>query len=403
MRSGRCSDRGQRGTYDPRFNFDGKSTPLVLPPAHGLAQVKNETYTAEGPISYWNAYVAVTQMHGRGNFSDPRIGIEVRQEPDLVTPKLEALRAYQHAIAAPPTPGASYDRLAARRGKGVFAANCARCHVDGSLTDNNDGALHAPSETGMDSTYAARTSQKRYRTTPVRALWQHAPYFHDGAPGRCRTSSITTCGCAISSYGRPAPRPRRVSEVPVVERSPRSERMAMRRWILVVASFAVLARSRTLGAQRPIALGVAGGVSVPQGDLRDGANTGWHALGTLALGTLMQPLGLRLDVAYNRFAFSDRVRTSASEEGHQSVGSATLNASYRLPMTDSPISPYLIAGLGAYRSDCSLVSCAATTRVGWECRSRDEGAGAAVPDVHRGAISPDEQSGFVPVTVGVMM
>jgi len=169
------------GTYDPRFNFDGKSTPLVLPPAHGLAQVKNETYTAEGPISYWNAYVAVTQMHGRGNFSDPRIGIEVRQEPDLVTPKLEALRAYQHAIAAPPTPGASYDRAAARRGQAVFAANCARCHVDGTLTDNNDGTLHAPSETGMDSAYAARTSQKRYRTTPLRALWQHAPYFHDGS------------------------------------------------------------------------------------------------------------------------------------------------------------------------------------------------------------------------------
>jgi cytochrome c peroxidase len=33
----------------------------------------------------------------------------------------------------------------------------------------------------MDSAYAARTSQKQYRTTPLRALWQHAPYFHDGS------------------------------------------------------------------------------------------------------------------------------------------------------------------------------------------------------------------------------
>ena len=33
----------------------------------------------------------------------------------------------------------------------------------------------------MDSTYAARTSQKQYRTTPLRGLWQHAPYFHDGS------------------------------------------------------------------------------------------------------------------------------------------------------------------------------------------------------------------------------
>jgi mono/diheme cytochrome c family protein len=170
-----------KGTYDPRFNFDGKSTPLTLPPAHGLAQVQNETYTAEGPISYWNNYVAVTQMHGHGNFSDPRLGVNIVQEPDMVTPKLPALRAYQHSLPAPPTPGASYDRGAARRGKAVFDANCASCHVSGTLTDNNRGVLHAPSETGMDPTYAARTTQKQYRATPLRALWQHAPYFHDGS------------------------------------------------------------------------------------------------------------------------------------------------------------------------------------------------------------------------------
>jgi mono/diheme cytochrome c family protein len=170
-----------KGTYDPRFNFDGRSTPLVLPPAHGLAEVENETYTAEGPISYWNAYVAVTQMHGQGSFSDPRLGVNIVREPDLVTPKLPALRAYQHAISAPPTPGASYDRGAARRGRAVFAANCARCHVNGNLTDNNDGVLHAPSETGMDSAYAARTTQKRHRATPLRGLWHHPPYFHDGS------------------------------------------------------------------------------------------------------------------------------------------------------------------------------------------------------------------------------
>ena len=170
-----------KGHYDPRFNFDGKSTPLTLPPAHGLAQVENETYTAEGPISYWNAYVAVTQMHGRGNFSDPRLGVNIVQTPDLVTPKLAALRAYQHSLPAPPTPGASYDRAAARRGRTVFDQRCASCHVGGNLTDNNSGVLHAPSETGMDSAYAARTTEKRYRTTPLRGLWQHAPYFHDGS------------------------------------------------------------------------------------------------------------------------------------------------------------------------------------------------------------------------------
>jgi cytochrome c553 len=169
------------GKYDPRFNVDGKSTPLLLPPAYGLAQVRNETYTAEGPISYWNAYVAVTQMHGRGNFFDPRIGINIRQSPDLVTSKLAALRAYQHSLRAPSPPAGSFDAAAAERGRAVFTSNCARCHVGVTSTDNNNGVLHAPSETGMDAAYAMRTANKRYRTTPLRGLSQHAPYFHDGS------------------------------------------------------------------------------------------------------------------------------------------------------------------------------------------------------------------------------
>jgi hypothetical protein len=169
------------GFYDPRINFDGKNTPLVLPPAHGLAQVRNETYTGDDTISYWNAYVAVTQMHGQGVFIDERLGVRVVNSPDLVTPKLAALRAYQHRLDAPPTPGASYDRGAAARGRQVFEANCMNCHVQTRLTDNNAGVLHAPSETGMDPQYAARTINKKYRTTPLRGLWQHAPYFHDGS------------------------------------------------------------------------------------------------------------------------------------------------------------------------------------------------------------------------------
>lgn len=134
----------------------------------------------------------------------------------------------------------------------------------------------------------------------------------------------------------------------------------MRRWILAAVCAGVTSWVVPLEAQqRPISIGLAGGVSLPQGDLADAVNTGWHALGTIALSTLMQPLGLRLDVAYNRFEFS-------AGDGDQSVGSATLNGTYRLPMTNSPMSPYLISGLGAYRTECSLsVGCEATTKFGW--------------------------------------
>jgi mono/diheme cytochrome c family protein len=182
------------GKYDPRFNLDGLSTPLVLPPAYGLRKVKNETFTAEGPVSYWNAYVAVTQMGGHGNFSDPRLGLDIVQTPDLVTTKLPALRAYQLSLAAPPPPAGSFDPAAATRGRAVFGQACSGCHVGGNGTDNNGGKLHAPSETGMDGAYAARTANKAYRTTPLRGLWQHPPYFHDG--------SAATLDAVVDHYDR---------------------------------------------------------------------------------------------------------------------------------------------------------------------------------------------------------
>lgn len=184
------------GRYDPRINFDGLSTPIVLPPIYGLLGVDKETYTAEGPVSYWNAYVAVTQMHGQGNFEDSRLGVKVSQSPDLVTPKLAALRAYQLSLQVPPAPAGSYDVAAAARGRAVFvgAGKCAVCHTGLRLTDINAGTLHAASETGMSDAYAARTTQKRYRTTPLRGLWQHPPYFHDG--------SAPTLSAVVEHYNR---------------------------------------------------------------------------------------------------------------------------------------------------------------------------------------------------------
>jgi hypothetical protein len=173
------------GFYDARFNFDGISEPVVIPPAYGLRGVGLETYTGEGPISYWNAYVAVTQMHGRGSFSDPRLGVDIVVPPgeDEVKSKLPALRNYQLSLASPAPPAGSFDGVAAERGRVVFrtVARCASCHVGPRFTDV--GRLHAPAETGMEPVHAQRSTTKLYRTTPLRALWQHAPYFHDGSAG----------------------------------------------------------------------------------------------------------------------------------------------------------------------------------------------------------------------------
>jgi mono/diheme cytochrome c family protein len=188
------------GMYDPRFNFnmDKPSEPVVLPPAFGLRHVKKETYTGDDVVSYWNAYVAITQMRGHGFFSDPRIGVTVNNPPDLVSDKLPALLAYQLSIDAPqPKPG-TYDAAAAARGKIVFKtkAGCARCHLGQIYSDINANKLYSADEVGQDGEYAKRSVTKLYRTTPLRGLWNppqlDGPYFHDG--------HAATLGAVVDHY-----------------------------------------------------------------------------------------------------------------------------------------------------------------------------------------------------------
>ena len=175
------------GRYDPRFNIDGKNMPVVIPPAFGLRHVKREIFTGDDTISYWNAYVAITQMHGHGHFVDRRIGVDVNNPPDLVSSKLAALRAYQFSLEAPNAIPGTVDAEAAKRGHMVFnsVAKCSTCHVGSVFTDVNQGVLHTPAEDGQDPAYAQRSVTKLYRTTPLRALWHPpqltGPYFHDGS------------------------------------------------------------------------------------------------------------------------------------------------------------------------------------------------------------------------------
>lgn len=178
------------GFYDARLNLDARldAPPVLIPPAYGLHGIGLETYTGEGPISYWNNYVAVTQMRGRGSFIDPKLGIRILVPPqeDEVRQKLPFLRQYQLSLDAPSPPAGSFDPAAAARGRAVFEgpAGCTDCHTGPRLTDQ--GRLHDPAETGMEPTWAERGTTGKYRTTPLRALWQHPPYFHDGSAATLR-------------------------------------------------------------------------------------------------------------------------------------------------------------------------------------------------------------------------
>jgi hypothetical protein len=138
----------------------------------------------------------------------------------------------------------------------------------------------------------------------------------------------------------------------------------MRSWILAAACVGAVASTATLKAQSPLSFGVGGGLSLPQGDLADGVNTGWHALATAELASPFHPWGLRLDLAYNRFEFSDEAVVGG--EGNQTAGSATLNVFYQLPKVTWPLQAYVLAGVGAYRTECSLgPGCESRVRYGW--------------------------------------
>jgi hypothetical protein len=178
------------------FRPDGKTAATLLPAAFGLAGVNLHTYTGWGSVPYWNGFVAIIEMGGRGTFYDPRLadtntfpiaarnGLwNVRHSPDLVTSKLPALQFYQLSIPAPQPLVGNYNAPAAERGRALFAgkAQCAACHVPPLFTEPGWN-LHTPAEIGIDDFQANRSPDKRYRTTPLKGLFTRTQggFYHDG-------------------------------------------------------------------------------------------------------------------------------------------------------------------------------------------------------------------------------
>ena len=192
------------GKYDAELNQDGRATrpdgrsgATLIPAAFGQAGVNQHTYSGWGSVTHWNAYVANTQMHGKGTFFDPRMNDaqqfpvavranhwNIRNVPDLITSKLAALHFYQLAIPAPRPKAETYDTAAAARGAGVFSgkAQCARCHVPPLFTEPG-WPMHSAAEMGIDDFQASRSPDKRfYRTTPLKGLFvrEKGGFYHDG-------------------------------------------------------------------------------------------------------------------------------------------------------------------------------------------------------------------------------
>ena len=191
------------GKFDAEVFLDGKafrpdntSAATLIPPAFNLDGVNQHTWTGWGSITYWNAFVANLEMHGKGNFTDARLDDankfpvaaannlgHITNAEDRITPKLAALEFYQLAIRAPAPPASSFDAAAAARGKLVFdgKGDCARCHTQSLYTDPGWN-MHTGAEIGIDNFQADRSPDGRYRTAPLQGLWTHTKggFYHDG-------------------------------------------------------------------------------------------------------------------------------------------------------------------------------------------------------------------------------
>jgi cytochrome c5 len=178
------------------FRPDGKTAATLIPPAFGLAGVDRHTYTGWGSIPYWNAFVANLEMHGQGNFYDPRLDDaakfpvaarnhfgHTRSTKDLITSKLPALHFYELSLRPPTPPKGSFNKAAAARGKRIFQGKgtCSACHVAPTFTEPGFN-MHKPSDICTDDFQASRSPDGMYRTTPLRGLWSHTKggFYHDG-------------------------------------------------------------------------------------------------------------------------------------------------------------------------------------------------------------------------------
>ncbi|HTL55951.1 MAG TPA: hypothetical protein VL361_09745 [Candidatus Limnocylindrales bacterium] len=205
------------GKFDAELLFDGKTTrpdggpaATLIPNAFGLAGFNLHTWTGGwGTVTYWNALVAVLELHGVGTFFDERmddtnkfpIAATMRfghtsvdnPDDDQVTPKLPALHFYQLSIPAPkPTPGVDFDETASARGDELFSgkANCNSCHREPMWTEPGWNE-HTPAEMKIDSFQAVRSPDGNYKTMNLAGLFvrerglfmnsqNKGRFYHDG-------------------------------------------------------------------------------------------------------------------------------------------------------------------------------------------------------------------------------
>ena len=132
----------------------------------------------------------------------------------------------------------------------------------------------------------------------------------------------------------------------------------MKRLLVAVAGLTILAAPAVAqDVVRPIRFGVQGGVSMPMGDDADFVEMGF-IVGALADWNIAAlPIDIRFNVDYQRWG------AKVGDESANSI-SGTAAALYSIQTTGG-IAPYVLGGLGMYRSSCSVEDCPSETNLGF--------------------------------------
>ncbi|HET7564497.1 MAG TPA: outer membrane beta-barrel protein [Gemmatimonadaceae bacterium] len=94
---------------------------------------------------------------------------------------------------------------------------------------------------------------------------------------------------------------------------------------------------------KPLSFGVAGGLSVANGDFSNVVNAGYNVSGMVGLHLPAMPLKFRAELQYQHFGLKDQ---GINITGNWSTLAGIANAIYQLPTP--VISPYITGGVGMY-------------------------------------------------------
>ena len=176
----------------------------------------------------------------------------------------------------------------------------------------------------------------------------------------------------------------------------------MFRTAIRLAAIALVATATVAEAQSRPVIGVAAGLTAPQGDLGDAFDNGYHVGAALGFRVPVLPVDLRADLSWTSFSASE------VDDVNLNVINVNVNAVHTFPGV--AFRPYVTGGLGMYRSTLDM------TDVGGEKESETDlglnggagvqfklaGLGAFVEARYMHVMSEDEATKIIPLSFGIM-